>query len=48
MLPNPGTNAGAIRMRLLQDMMGPKTLVIDSQVIIARGTRGGIGTDPPP
>src|SRR5258708_22650540 len=46
-LPNPGTNAGAIRTRLLQDMLGPKTLVVDSQVIIARGTRGGIGMHPP-
>jgi phosphatidylethanolamine-binding protein (PEBP) family uncharacterized protein len=46
-LPNPGANAGAIRMRLIQDMMGPKTLVIDSQIIMAFGTRGGIGTDPP-
>ncbi|HET6284859.1 MAG TPA: hypothetical protein VFH73_28135 [Polyangia bacterium] len=48
MLPNPGTNAGAIRTRLLTDLMGAKTLVLESQVIIAKGTRGGIGTDPQP
>ena len=46
-LPNPGTNAGAIRTRLMNDLMGAKTLVVDSQMIIARGTRGGIGMDPP-
>jgi phosphatidylethanolamine-binding protein (PEBP) family uncharacterized protein len=46
-LPNPGTNAGTIRTRLLADLNGAKTLVLESQVIIAKGTRGGIGTDPP-
>ena len=46
-LPNPGNNAGAIRTRLLADLNGPKALVLESQMIIGKGTRGGIGTDPP-
>jgi phosphatidylethanolamine-binding protein (PEBP) family uncharacterized protein len=41
----PGSPA-TMRDRLLQDFMGPKTLVLESQVIMAQGTRGGIGMNP--
>jgi hypothetical protein len=42
----PTGGVAPMRDALLRDFMGAKTTVLDSQMIMVAGTRGGLGMNP--